>query len=189
MCEYFIWFMLYSVIGWIYESVYCSIQQRRPVNRGFLNGPLCPIYGAGAAAFGAMSVLLIRCIHPLVAMLTGQIPPRLLAAAAGLLLALLLADTAITAVRLLQLNKKLKQVHEHVSAIAGESRLRAEEMKRSVEEGIASIKINGIAPQMRGLLQKITKRDRTMFQSFPKFQSTRYGDIVDKLKEVLKGNR
>ena len=48
VCQYFIWFMLYSVIGWVYESIFCSIQQRRLVNRGFLNGPLCPIYGAGA---------------------------------------------------------------------------------------------------------------------------------------------
>ena len=44
----FIWFVIYSVLGWIYESIYCSITQRRLVNRGFLNGPLCPIYGMGA---------------------------------------------------------------------------------------------------------------------------------------------
>ncbi|MFQ9798876.1 MAG: putative ABC transporter permease [Clostridia bacterium] len=48
VCQYFVWFMLYSVIGWVHESIYCSIQQRQLVNRGFLNGPLCPIYGAGA---------------------------------------------------------------------------------------------------------------------------------------------
>lgn len=42
------WFMLYSVVGWIYESVLCSITDRHLVNRGFLNGPYCPIYGSGA---------------------------------------------------------------------------------------------------------------------------------------------
>ena len=40
--------MLYSFLGWVYESALCSITQRKWVNRGFLNGPLCPIYGFGA---------------------------------------------------------------------------------------------------------------------------------------------
>jgi uncharacterized membrane protein len=39
------WFMIYSYIGWLYETAYCSIQAGRYVNRGFLYGPFCPIYG------------------------------------------------------------------------------------------------------------------------------------------------
>ena len=45
---WFLWLMIYSVIGWIYESTICSIGQRKLINRGFLNGPYCPIYGTGA---------------------------------------------------------------------------------------------------------------------------------------------
>ena len=50
-----IWFLCYSIAGWLYESVLVSVQERRIVNRGFLNGPLCPIYGVGAVL---MTVLL-----------------------------------------------------------------------------------------------------------------------------------
>ncbi len=39
---------MYSAIGWVSEVVYCSVQERRLVNRGFLHGPLCPVYGFGA---------------------------------------------------------------------------------------------------------------------------------------------
>lgn len=45
---YVLWFLFYSVVGWIYESAVCSIQEKRWVNRGFLNGPWIPIYGSGA---------------------------------------------------------------------------------------------------------------------------------------------
>lgn len=45
---YFFWFMVYSIFGWIYESILCSLRERRLINRGFLNGPYCPIYGFGA---------------------------------------------------------------------------------------------------------------------------------------------
>ena len=41
-------FMLYSFFGWIYESTFVSVKNRTFVNRGFLNGPVIPIYGAGA---------------------------------------------------------------------------------------------------------------------------------------------
>lgn len=47
LADAFIVFSLFSFLGWIFESVFCSISERRFINRGFLNGPACPIYGAG----------------------------------------------------------------------------------------------------------------------------------------------
>lgn len=41
-------FVVYSFLGWACETFFCSVAQRRFVNRGFLNGPFCPIYGFGA---------------------------------------------------------------------------------------------------------------------------------------------
>jgi len=46
--ELVIYFALYSFIGWFLEVVYIFITQRKFVNRGFLRGPLCPVYGFGA---------------------------------------------------------------------------------------------------------------------------------------------
>ncbi len=40
-------FLLYSFFGWIMESIYCFIVDKKFVNRGFLIGPVCPIYGIG----------------------------------------------------------------------------------------------------------------------------------------------
>lgn len=42
------WFFLYSIAGWIVESLYMSFCERKWVNRGFIFGPICPIYGFGA---------------------------------------------------------------------------------------------------------------------------------------------
>lgn len=46
--KYIIMFFFYSVAGWVVESLYCSIGEKKIINRGFLTGPLCPIYGSGA---------------------------------------------------------------------------------------------------------------------------------------------
>ncbi len=40
--------ILYSFAGWVLESISKSIEERQLVNSGFLNGPICPIYGLGA---------------------------------------------------------------------------------------------------------------------------------------------
>ena len=44
-------FFIFSAIGWIIETIYCSLGNKRFINRGFLYGPLCPIYGVGALIF------------------------------------------------------------------------------------------------------------------------------------------
>ena len=41
-------FYLYCFMGWIWESCYVSLKNHKWVNRGFLKGPLLPIYGSGA---------------------------------------------------------------------------------------------------------------------------------------------
>ena len=41
-------FFYYSFLGWCVESAICSVNERKLINRGFLNGPLCPVYGVGA---------------------------------------------------------------------------------------------------------------------------------------------
>lgn len=46
--KYIMLFFFYSAAGWLIESTYCSIGEKRIINRGFLTGPMCPIYGTGA---------------------------------------------------------------------------------------------------------------------------------------------
>ena len=41
------WFFLYGFIGWGVEVVYAAVKTHKLVNRGFLCGPICPIYGFG----------------------------------------------------------------------------------------------------------------------------------------------
>ena len=44
-----LYFFTYGFLGWCTEVAYATIKQKRFVNRGFLNGPICPIYGVGVS--------------------------------------------------------------------------------------------------------------------------------------------
>lgn len=43
-----LYFYIYCFLGWVFESCYVSLMNRKWVNRGFLHGPFLPIYGSGA---------------------------------------------------------------------------------------------------------------------------------------------
>ena len=50
--KYFLYFMVYSVIGWIYEEfLEIFIYGRGITDRGILIGPYCPVYGVGTLLF------------------------------------------------------------------------------------------------------------------------------------------
>ncbi len=54
ICYYFIIFIIYSFIGWSIEVIGKLIEKHRFINRGFLIGPICPIYG-----FGCLAIILL----------------------------------------------------------------------------------------------------------------------------------
>ncbi len=51
-----LFFFIYGFFGWCAEVAFAAFREGRFVNRGFLNGPICPIYGFGVVAV----VLLLR---------------------------------------------------------------------------------------------------------------------------------
>lgn len=48
LSQWILFFLFYCLVGWCIESTFVSCRKRRFVNRGFLNGPVIPIYGFGA---------------------------------------------------------------------------------------------------------------------------------------------
>ena len=46
--QWLLFFFIYCFLGWVWEICYVSIKKREWINRGFLHGPMLPIYGSGA---------------------------------------------------------------------------------------------------------------------------------------------
>ena len=220
---WFLWFAIYSLIGWVYESILCSVAGKKLVNRGFLNGPVCPIYGTGAVAvvfvlsplkdmpvllflasavlttaleyltswameklfharwwdysqrflnirgrvclrgfvaFGAMSVLVVRYVHPRVAALTARLSARATHICAAALALLFCADLALTLITVLGLDKRLRAAREA--------------LREQLEERV---------PQLRGLHAFQMKR---LSHAFPSLDFTRYHEEWLRLRERLR---
>lgn len=70
--QWILFFFFYCLCGWIWESCYVSVRQHHWVNRGFLHGPLLPIYGSGAviillATIRVQNSLALICLFGMIA--------------------------------------------------------------------------------------------------------------------------
>lgn len=54
--QWILFFYLYCFFGWIFESTFVSVTNRKLVNRGFMRGPLLPLYGSGAVMMLFVSI-------------------------------------------------------------------------------------------------------------------------------------
>lgn len=76
LTQWVLFFFIYSFIGWVWECCFVSVRKRRWVNRGFLYGPMLPIYGFGALVV-LISTIRVRDSIPLIFLL-GMVGATLL---------------------------------------------------------------------------------------------------------------
>lgn len=81
---YILYFFFYSAVGWLMESLACSGAQKRWINRGFLTGPMCPIYGTGAVALSLLLTPLRA--HPLLVCFLGMVITDIVELITGILM-------------------------------------------------------------------------------------------------------
>lgn len=140
------YFTIYSFLGWCSEVIFATVTTGKFVNRGFLNGPVCPIYG-----FGMSLVLLVLLPFsdniPLLfiggALLTSAIelvggwalkkffhttwwdysdqPFNLGAILVGIFIALFITDTIVTVLTIRKLNEKLTVINDMSARLRKES--------------------------------------------------------------------
>lgn len=85
--QWLLFFYIYCLIGWCFESTVVSVGQRKLVNRGFMRGPVLPIYGSGAMVI-LISTLPIR-ENTVLTFLCGALAATLLEYATGVCMEML----------------------------------------------------------------------------------------------------
>lgn len=59
LTQWLLFFFIYCFFGWVWESCFVSVRKKQWINRGFLHGPVIPIYGFGAIVI-LLSTLRVR---------------------------------------------------------------------------------------------------------------------------------
>ena len=255
----YLWtFFLFAFLGWCSEVVFAAIRQRRFVNRGFLNGPLCPIYGIGVVAidfllrpfqgnlpvllvggmllgsaleylagffleklfhqkwwdysdqphnlhgyiclkfsilWGVAGALIIRYITPFTHKVFSRIPTPVGWILLAVLGGLLLADFLATAIGLVGLNRKLK----NLQYVTGKLRQGSDKLGADLSKG--AIAIDDRRKHFRQILEKDWQREaarlklkyekdlqnnllrRRLLKAFPNLEMLEYNAQLEELRQ------
>lgn len=250
LISYFLYFMIYSFLGWVYESTLCSITGKKLVNRGFLNGPICPVYGfgavlivlvfyaketsllplflssmvltsvveyftavlleklfharwwdysgrpfnihgrvylTGAVVFAALSVLIIRFLHPSVELLVGTLSSSSKLMISSTLFILLLLDLFITVRHLLLLRLRISAVKEEFDRLVKEGELKLDELRHMLQNRLEGTVL--YTDRVKALFQKGRYQNRRIFNAFPNLTSLKNNEIFSKLKSSYEENK
>lgn len=267
------YFLLYAFAGWVVEVAFHAVTMGKVVNRGFLNGPVCPIYGFGmigvlmlstlAAGWMAMTelskpllfllgallcslvellagwgldkffharwwdysdmplnfhgyicpaftllwglgvVIAVDLIHPLIARYSAAaIPEKYGWPLLALLYALLLADTVVTLIAVIGLNKRL----EEIDALTQALRRPSDKMAATVTEGTLRVANRVQEGKIQAALGRAELRDeaairrkelekeraeligcsdwrvRRLLNAYPKLEHHEYSGILQELR-------
>ena len=138
-------FLIYSCTGWCLEVIFAAATTGQLVNRGFLNGPVCPIYGFGmiivlfaltplqgsvlllyiggyiclefSLLWGVGTLVVMRIVHPVVAGLVDMVPPFVGFVVMCVLYAVYAADVVVTAFAASGLAKTLDAMEQLADSI------------------------------------------------------------------------
>ena len=202
---WFLWLMIYSIIGWVYESTICSIGHRKLINRGFLNGPYCPIYGTGAVL-----VLLVLVLHPFVKSLTDRLTDAAFNWICAILFVGIVSDLVVTVKGLLGthavfaeyavlLQQKRKELAdrlrtgategcERILAATQEERAKLREAAAYGEEERERIRRDTEEERDRfyaKLQMRLNAQQRRTIYSFPHLTLTRNNEVLDGLRQNM----
>jgi uncharacterized membrane protein len=148
-----------------------------------LQGRIC-LYGC--LIFGGANVTLLKVVHPYVMNLTGAISSNAIQISSILLFLMILLDTVFTTIHIYSLNVKLKNIQDSVTIRINNSISYIVEKRRDIQENIKVIKNVGMTLNLSNIKKQFKNSELRILHAFPKFKSTRYGAIVDKIKEIIK---
>ena len=249
-------FIIYSFLGWIIESVFRSILEKKLINTGFLIGPLCPIYGFGACImflflenlsnnvillfivsfviltlweyivgvllekifhtkywdysnhkiniqgricltnslyWGALGVIFIKIIHPLVQKGIQNVDIKLLHYIIIIATLIFIADMIVSIIKV----KNIKVTLEKVEELNKEIKEKLKELKLKTKETNGEIEKTEVVDGIQQIVEKLKKqRNRTILhlyknvyrlkRAFPAIDTKEIREILNKKIEINK---
>lgn len=256
--ELIIYFTIYSFIGWVCEVTYCSVLSRRIVNRGFLAGPVCPVYGFGgllviylmkpaeagipavflaglaltsileyitgwllevffrtkwwdysnqrfnlngrvclknSVLFGGMCVVLVKALFPATRYMVGQVPERWVQITGIILYASFAIDVLFTVNTLVNLNERLKKLHEFTEDLKKNTEIPEWFNEHELFKSFEKLKLlaedgkNELNQKLREKFEALSQRrgsGHRLIKAFPNMKSIKYEVQLKHLKDNLK---
>ena len=246
---YILIFFMFGFVGWLCEVAYAAVEQKKFVNRGFLNGPICPIYGFGVVliylavkpftnmaaiviasmilgtllelitgfvlekvfhqkwwdysnqphnfrgyvclrfsiVWGLAGAAIAKIIVPVSEDIINIIPKTFSSVLVYVLLGLMAVDFIVTALSIVGLNRKLKNLEYVILKLKEESALLGESIISQAKE-IAGKTVVSEAARLKVKYEEMLKTNRfhsRIIKAFPDLHSIKYNKSLEEVRQNL----
>lgn len=241
-------FFVYGTLGWIIEVVFHAVNIGEFVNRGFLNGAYCPIYGFGmifivwllkpymdktwllcllaigiatlielvggfllevlfhhrwwdysdlpfnfkgyicvrfSLYWGIATLIAVKFINPIVDKIYSRLPTLLTYPLLSVLGCIMLADTVVTSISVLNMNKDLAELNVISQKLEAFSNNFGEHIADQVFRSQDAKK--ALDKKFNERIEAFSQKHKRLLMAFPKLQSKENGRLFKLAKEKLKG--
>lgn len=149
-----------------------------------INGRVCLI---GAFAFGSLSLILIKLVHPLTLKFIGMMSDAVFHITVISLAIIFITDNVITIAGFCHFDKKLHKISEELKQYR-------DKLAENIKAKTTNLQLsNSIAEIQENLAKKFNFQEKRMLKAFPKFKSinpsVNHNEILEKLKEKLSINK
>ena len=244
--------MVYSFLGWLYEStIYSILEQRKLMNRGYFLGPYCPIYSVVCIAslyllqgvdsglqiviiggmtccvieyitsyvleklfdarywdysayplnidgrvsvisgifFGLAVLLMDKVLHPFLIEIVGRMSKQTRAIVGLSCFSIFMIDFIITTVSMCNLNKKCKEIYDHINDYLDNKFELMTDKSHFLEENINFEKKADITVKLSGMTKRFKENETHFLRAYPTFKSTKYAELIDKIRITSRRKR
>lgn len=166
---------LFHARYWDYSNYPLNINGRISVVSGFF--------------FGLCSLFAIKCLHPFSVWMIEKLSMRTRILLAFFFSCIFLTDAIITVVSMCNLNKKCKRIYDAIDGRV-ENKLESLNEKKEVLERFKIVRTGKkLVVQIKEVNQTFLDFETRYLKVYPRFHSTQYGEIMDKLRDFIKTKR
>lgn len=148
-----------------------------------INGRISAVSGL---FFGFCSLFAIKCLHPFSVWMICKVPLKTRVTFAIVFTIVFIADLIFTVISMCNLNKKCKLLYDAIDDKV-EDKIDALNEKKEAWERFKIVQTGKkMVVQLKGANQTFLDFETRYLKVYPRFRSTKYGEVIDKLKEYVK---
>ena len=134
--------------------------------------------------FGFTSLVVIKVAHPFMVEVVSKIPEDVRVVSAVAIVAIFATDAILTTVSMCNLNKKCREIYDYLNQYLDDKFETMTDKSKFLDENLILDKTMDVSVAFKGMTKKFKENELHFFRAFPYFRSTKYNDLLSKIKVV-----
>ena len=136
--------------------------------------------------FGFTSLVVIKVAHPFMVEVVGKMSYDVREISAIAILAIFATDAILTTVSMCNLNKKCREIYDYLNQYLDDKFETMTDKSKFLDENLVLDRKIDVSVAFKGMTKRFKENELHFFRAFPYFKSTKYNDLLSRVKTVVR---